>query len=163
MKTIETIETILKETEDNIKRREARIRRLFFKKLKNPKLLWLLYDTEFLWDLVVQFFETKGIYTINTTWLHGRLVNEITKRNRLKRKGTLLQITTEELEMFEESGYDPIELLEQYDYISKTYGENYAKYLVSGEYDLEDLQKAEGISRATLFRRLQKMRTNNEQ
>ena len=162
MEIIETIETILKETEKNRKKREARIRRLFFKKLKNPKLLWLLYDSEFLWELVVQFFETKGIYTINSTWLHGRLVNELTKRNRLKRKGTLLQITTEELEMFEESGYDPIELLEQYDYISKTYGENYAKYLVSGEYDLEDLQKAEGISRATLFRRLQKMRTNNE-
>ena len=158
MNTIETIETILKETEKNRKKREARIRRLFFKKLKNPKLLWLLYDSEFLWELVVQFFETKGIYTINTTWLHGRLVNEAKKRNRLKRKGTTLQITQEEMEMFEESGMDPLEMLVQYDYISHKWGENYAKYIVTGEFDLEDLQKAEGISRATLFRRLQKMK-----
>ena len=135
---------------------------MFCEKVKNIKLLWLLNEEEYLWDLVVQAYETKGMYTINTTWLHSRLVNEITKRNRLKRKGVELLITQEEIEMFEESGYDPIDQLEQYDFITKTYGENYAKYLVSGEYDFDDLQNAEGVSRATLFRRLQKMRDNNE-
>ena len=154
------VETIYKNS-TNKKELNRRLKKLFRSQVHNRELLWLLNDNDFLNELVVRFYEQhycKGMYTVNKTWVHSELVNEMRRRNTYKRKATFVQFE-EETTMFEQE-LSPIEQLEQYDYITKTYGENYAKYLVSGEYDLKDLQEAEGISRATLFRKLKKMRGN---
>ena len=62
--------------------------------------------------------------------------------------------------MFTES-YNPYDQFEVYEYIAKTYGENWAKYIVSQEITRDELLELEGISRATFFRRTKEIK--NEQ
>lgn len=162
MKTTETIEEIMKT--ENKEEIEYRLKCLFKSYCKNQNLIWLLEEKETPLWLVMRLVEAthKGLFTLSTTFVERQLSYLLRKKKTLKRKATFIQLT-EELKMFSEDNIDPIELLEQYDYIRKTFGENYAKYLVTGEFDLEDLQQAEGISRATLFRKLKQMREANEQ
>ncbi len=152
------VETIVKESR-NKKEQERRLRKLFCEKLNNPKLLWLLDDTEFLWELVLKFYEQqdKGMLTVNSTWVRSELINELRKRNRLKRIAPTLQLTQEELQMLQEH-YDPYDQFEVYDYVSKTYGESWAQFLVSGELTREQLMEKEGISRATFFRKTKEIK-----
>ena len=155
------VESILKETQNKIEA-ENKIRKLFLKHISNRKLIDLLDEPDFLWELVCNFYESKekGMLKVNTPWLEGKLINKLKHKQRHKRIGVTLQLTQEELNMFSES-YNPYDQFEVYEYIAKTYGENWAKYIVSQEITRDELMELEGISRATFFRRTKEIK--NEQ
>ena len=116
------VESILKETQNKIEA-ENKIRKLFLKHISNKKLIDLLYEEEFVWELVCNFYESKekGMLKVNTPWLEGKLINKLKHKQRQKRIGKTLHLTQEEISMFTES-YDPYDKFEVYEYIAKTYG-----------------------------------------
>lgn len=163
MKSTEVIEEILKTS--NKEKIEVRLKYLFRSYVTKTNLWFLLEEEETVSYLVLHTIEAtkKGMFSLNTAFVEGKLIDLLRKRKAKKRLQLFLALTEELKEMFEyEKGRDQIEQLEQYDYIAKTYGENFAKYLVTGEYDIEDLQQVEGCSRATLYRKLKLMREQND-
>ena len=144
---------ILKGTKNNKNRVKA-----LLKSYTEPSLYFLLEEEDVLFQVILKYLESNLLKSqvLCKTLVNGILIDELRKRKRLKRNFQLVELTDKEKEMFIDSE-DPIETLEQYDHIKKTYGQNIADFAL-GKIDFKELQELEGCSQRTLYRRLEKIK-----
>lgn len=139
--------------------KEHSLQKLFKAYIKNDKLLPLLEKPDIVYNIILTMVEqqAKGkLVKLNTTWLESRLIDILRRQEAKKRKAIFIQLTEEYLEMFIDTENE-LEKYEQYEHILVNYGQNIADFAM-GKIDLEELQEKEGVSRATLYRKLQKIK-----
>lgn len=139
--------------------KEHSLQKLFKAYVQNDKLFPLLEKPDIVYNIILTMVEqqAKGkLVKLNTTWLESRLIDILRRQEALKRKAKFIQLTEEHLEMFIDTENE-LEKYEQYEYILVNYGQNIADFAI-GKIDLKELQEKEGVSRATLYRKLQRIK-----
>lgn len=139
--------------------KERSLQNLFKSYIKNDKLLPLLERHDIVYNIILTMVEQNAegkLIKLNTKWLQSRLIDFLRKQEAQKRKATFIQLTEELIGMLIDID-DKIEAYEQYQFLVVNYGQNIADFAM-GKIDLEELQKLEGVSRATLYRKLQKIK-----
>lgn len=139
--------------------KERSLQNLFKSYIKNDKLLPLLERHDIVYNIILTMVEQNAegkLIKLNTKWLQSRLIDFLRKQEAQKRKATFIQLTEELIGMLIDID-DKIEAYEQHEFLVVNYGQNIADFAM-GKIDLEELQKLEGVSRATLYRKLQKIK-----